>query len=128
MSENGSRAKFDFSRVSRKWNQQFLKTLAKASRAQFTLERKPPEDAKEAEKLLGEKVQALDDLEALGDEQAALLAQVLVDVPDEWLLEGAPENLDWSKPESLDWIQSERYSEIFIQLRNRNAAEAEAKN
>ena len=41
------------------------------------------------------------------------MAQVLVDVPREWLIKDAPEELDWCKVESYDYIQEPRYGEIL---------------
>jgi hypothetical protein len=122
--------KFDFTRVGRTWNRDLLNTMTKASRAQLVLQRNVPADATddEIDALLDKQERALADLEALSDEQAALLAKVLEEVPTGWLVEDAPTEIDWSKVENLDYIQADRYAEIFDRLRTRNVAHDEAKN
>jgi len=128
MADSG--VKFDFTKVGRSWSRDFLKSLATASRAQLALQRLPAADATDDEvnALLDKQEQALADLEQLSDVQARLLCQVLVDVPPAWLVEGAPNEIDWSAVESLDWIQADRYTQIFEILRTRNVARDDAKN
>lgn len=124
------KVKFDFTRVGRSWSRDFLKSLATASRAQLALQRLPSADATddEIDALWDKQEQALADLEQLSDVQAGLLCQVLVDVPNEWLIEGAPDNIDWGQVDSLDWIQADRYTQIFEILRTRNVARDDSKN
>ena len=121
---------FDFSRVGRTWNRDFLKSMSKASRAQLVLNRTLPDDAtdEEADELFAKQEKALDDLDNLSDEQAGMLAQVLVSVPDDWLIEGAPQDLNWSDVASLDYIQADKYAELFGKLRTRNVAQGDSKN
>lgn len=121
---------FDFTRVGRQWNQAFARSLTQAARVQLVLQRVPNDDMDDdaVDALLDRQEAALGDLEALGDRQAALLAQVLVSVPESWLLPGAPDDLDWSEVASLDYVQSDRYAEMLDMLRTRNPAEDNAKN
>lgn len=130
MSENGNeKPKFDFSKVSRQWERDYRNTLAQASRVQVTLQREITDEMndREVSELLDRQEKALDTFEALGDAQAGLLVQVLVDVPREWLLATAPAEIDWSKVESLDYIQANRYTEILNQVLT-NAAGEDSKN
>lgn len=131
MSENGKRQpKFDFSRVSRQWNRDFARSMTQAARAQLIMQRQPNDDMDDEEfnALLDRQEQAISDLEKMADKQAELLTQVLVDVPREWLLPGAPEEPDWRQISSLDYIQSERYAEILLMLSTRNVAGEDSKN
>lgn len=130
MSENGSKPKFDFTKVSRKWNNELGRSLMQVARMQVVMQRQPHEgmDDEEIEALLDRQEQAIDELETLADTQAALLVQVLVDVPRDWLLPDAPDELDWSQVESLDYIQSRRYGEILEMVRTMNIPEDDAKN
>jgi hypothetical protein len=130
MAENGSKPTFDFSKVNRQWNRDFARTLTQAARVQLMLQREPNDEMEDAavDALFDRQEQALTDLEALADEQAALLVQVLAEVPAAWLLPGAPDNLDWSKVESLDCIQADRYAQILDLLRTKNIAGDDSKN
>lgn len=120
---------FDFSRVGKKWNYAWTVSMTRASRAQLTMQRVLPEGASYEEVYQqGERaIAAMEELQQIGDDQAGLLAQVLVYVPRGWLLEDAPEEIDWSDVASLDWIRLDKYSEIFDLLRSRNARSS-AKN
>jgi hypothetical protein len=122
--------KFDFTRVGRTWSRDFLGSMTRASRVALVLQRNIPPTATpdEIDALLDRQEKALVDLEAMSDEQARLLSLVLVDVPREWLLENAPEEIDWGVIDNLDYIQSDRYGEILERLRTRNVAQDDAKN
>lgn len=131
MSENGSeKPKFDFSGVNRQWNRDFALTLTKAARVQLILQRQPNDEMDDAavDALYDRQEKALDELEALADQQAALLAQVLVGVPTGWLMPGAPDDLDWSQVASLDYIQANRYTELLELLRTKDVAGEDSKN
>jgi hypothetical protein len=41
------------------------------------------------------------------------LARVVVDVPRDWLIEGAPEQIDWSDPDSFNWLRSNRMTTLL---------------
>jgi len=129
MSENGKKPTFDFTKVSRQWNQAFGKSLANAGRAQTIISRPVSlkADDDEVQAYYDRVEKAWDDLEKLANEQAALMAEVLTSVPREWLLTTAPEEIDWSKPENFDWIQSPRYGDILEMLRT-GEAQKTAKN
>lgn len=122
--------RFDFSRVGRGWNREFFRTITRAGRAQLALQRqlKPDATMDEINAYIESQDAALVELDAISDEQAVLLAQVLADVPQEWLIEGAPDDLDWSDVGSLDFIQTDRYGEILERLRTRDVARDDAKN
>lgn len=131
MSSNGKspKAVFDFSGVSRDWSQQFLMTAHRAARAQNTLERplRPNATDDQIQAFYDAREQALDAIGTLMDQQLDLVRQVLKDVPREWLISGAPDELDWSVAKSYDWIQDGRYTEI-LQMIQSGEARAKAKN
>lgn len=131
MSSNGKTPKpvFDFSGVSRQWSQSFMVTMQSAARAQLALERplRPGLDDDAIQAYFDAKDAALDKIGELSDQQLELVIQVLKTVPREWLIEGAPEDLDWSNKTSYDWIQDDRYTEI-LQLVQSGEARKLAKN
>lgn len=47
------------------------------------------------------------------EEIDAFFAKILVSVPHDYLLDGAPENLDWSDPSSLNWIRADKYDDLL---------------
>lgn len=128
--KNGSGPKFDFSKVSRQWYRDFQSSLAQATRIQVILKRELTDEMsdEQADALLDRQEKALDEFEALGDHQAELLVQVLIDVPREWLLANAPDEVDWSKAESLDYIQGNRYTEILELMMKKDIAGEDSKN
>jgi hypothetical protein len=123
-------AKFDFSKASRKWQDQFSDSAEVVARIMSDVER--PLRRKridEDDQAYDDYVQAFYDtrrdsakmIREQGDIQSNLISVVLVDVPREWLLADAPEKIDWSKPESLDYIQVNHYLDILEQVRNGEA-------
>lgn len=105
---------FDFTKVSRQWSKAMSASIQKATRAQLTLQRPAPTgDAAAIQAHVDNQLAAIDVIENISDEQAELVAQVLKDVPREWLIEGAPDALDFSRIASFDWIQEARYGEIL---------------
>ena len=67
------------------------------------------------------KAEALGRLDEIEARREALLSEVLVSVPRDWLVEDAPEGLDWRKAESLDWL-------LDVQFQPLIEAMAEARN
>lgn len=51
-------------------------------------------------------------VEAVLGELDALLARFVVSVPRDWLMPGAPDDLDWSDPVSFDWVRSDKMSDL----------------
>jgi len=129
MSENGSTPTFDFSGVSREWSQQFFKLAQIATRAQITLQRplRPDATPEQIEAFYDKQDKALDIIGELSDQQLALIAQVLKEVPEDWLISGAPGGLDWSDKASYQWIQDDHYAEI-LQMVQSGEARKKAKN
>lgn len=125
---------FDFTKVSRQWSKAMSASIQKATRAQLTLMRPAPTGNSDAiQAHYNAQSEALDIVENISDEQAALVAQVLTNVPREWLIEGAPEALDWSNIDSFDWIQEPCYGEILNMIQSGEArksieARKQAKN
>lgn len=121
--------KFDFSCAPRDWSQTFFKTAHKAAKAQVALERPlhPDSTADQIQAYYDAKDAALDTIAGISDEQLDLVRQVLKAVPDEWLIPGAPADLDWSEVASYSWIQDDRYTEI-LQMIQSGEARKQAKN
>lgn len=128
--------KFNFSKANRKWQDQFAEAAEVVARVMSDAERplrrkRDDEDAQDYD----DYVQAFYDtrrdsakvIREQGVIQANLVADVLVDVPREWLLPDAPEVIDWSKSDSLDYIQVNHYLDILEQVRN-GEARKQAKN
>ena len=46
------------------------------------------------------------------------LIKFVTSVPDEWLAEGRPDELDWNDPESLEWLGHGRFSELIVAMGN----------
>jgi hypothetical protein len=120
---------WDFSGVSRAWQKAFSKTMRDASKAQLTLARPAPEgDSVAVNAHIDAQEAALDDLERIGEEQQALIAQVLVDVPADWVVAGAPNPLDFSDADALDWIKPDRWAELLMAVQTGEAWSDAAKN
>lgn len=129
-------ATFDFSKVGRKWQDQFAESADIVTRIIVNAERpvrrkRDDEDDQDYD----DYVQAFyDNKELIGAQireqavfQAKLIVDVLIDVPREWLLPDAPEKIDWSNVDSLDYIQASYYGEIIEQVRSGSAMK-KAKN
>lgn len=127
---------FDFTKVGREWQERFADSAEIVSRLLITADRplrrqKADEDAEDYD----EYVQGFYDSKELigkqlreeGNKQANLVCDVLVNVPREWLLPNAPEQIDWSNPASLDLIQVDHYLEILDMVRT-GEARKQAKN
>lgn len=57
-------------------------------------------------------------MQAMGQAQEALLASVLVSVPESWWLPDAPEDeRNFEDAENLDWLADGRFEELMEQLR-----------
>lgn len=108
MSENGTKPKFDFSQVSRKWSKRFAETMTRVSEVSLALE--------ESEGDSRQQVKLLREIQEMSAEQERLLAAVLVDVPRAWLTKDAPEVIDWSDVESLDYVLDVQSAALFQAL------------
>lgn len=123
-------ASFDFSKASRKWQDQFAETAEVVAQIMSDAERplrrkRDDEDAQDYDDYVQAFYDKRRDSAKLIREQATiqanLIAVVLVNVPREWLLSDAPETIEWSKPDSLDYIQVNHYLDILEQVRNGEA-------
>ncbi len=129
-------ATFDYSKVGRKWQDQFAETADKVSQiiimAERPLRRQRPGEKDQAyddyvQELYDRKARMGAEIREQGSVQASLMAQVLKDVPREWLLAGAPETIDWSNPDNFDYIQVAYYADMLEQVRSGEAMK-QAKN
>lgn len=131
MSSNGKKIApvFDFSGVSRQWSMEFTKTAQTAAKAQLTLQRPIPKGAtdEQIQAYYDRQDAALDSIGGIAEEQLRLVSKVLKSVPREWLIEGAPDELDWNNSDSYNWIQDQYYTEI-LQMIQSGEARKTAKN
>jgi len=67
-------------------------------------------------------VQALAKVQKIGMELVEIAGKVLVSVPDSWLVEDAPETIDWRDNESLDYIRGDM-SNALVEAFARASAE-----
>lgn len=58
----------------------------------------------------------------------SFISRVLVSVPREWLVPGAPEIIDWSKPDSLSWLNQDWYQDLMEAAVEAKKPENVAKN
>jgi hypothetical protein len=74
---------------------------------------------------------ALDDAISLFErhmaEMGRLIAQHIIELPREWLVDGAPEAMDYSDPDALDWVKSDHMQDIIAYMAGIPQTEA-AKN
>lgn len=118
-------AVFDFTKVSKQWNLKFGLTLTAVARAEITLKRPAPQgrDYDALQAFYDKQEEALTVIERLASEQAGMVAEVLVSVPESWLLEDAPgaDEIDWSNADNLNYVQADRYNQILEMIRNGEA-------
>jgi hypothetical protein len=53
-----------------------------------------------------------EEMMAVFDELNGLMARFVTFVPQSWLVDGAPEGLDWGDPASFDWMRSDKVGEL----------------
>lgn len=114
---------FNFRAVSRRWSKEWRQVSAELVQIGVLLENpaRPDLTAEELRMLTVAKAEALGRLDEVEARREALLSEVLVSVPRDWLVEDAPEGLDWRKAESLDWL-------LDVQFQPLIEAMAEARN
>lgn len=124
------RAKLDYTRVGGQWNRAFAQTVLKASQLSLITQKPIPADPERAEAVIDQQIAAMDGMMALAEQQAALIAQVVVSIPREWAIPDAPADVDWNDPQQLtDYMQVDRYQELLMMVQNRTRVAAEdAKN
>lgn len=92
--------KFNFGKVTRQWWRDFERLdlkMMKLSRQIGAMYRQDFSDA-EMDAALAAKL-------ALEDEQDGLIAQVLVALPAAWLVDEAPDKIDWSDAASMMYVR-----------------------
>lgn len=50
--------------------------------------------------------------QAMADIQA-MIASLVIELPRSWLVDDAPEDLDWSLPSTLDWLEASRFNDLL---------------
>ena len=109
--------RFNFGNVSRKWSKQFARTQVGMAQHAVVIGADAREDLTpdEQQTLNAGRIQSMDEIFKLEDERDNLLVQVLEYVPQDWLVDGAPDDLSWNDVEDLDWLRADRFDEL-IQL------------
>lgn len=51
----------------------------------------------------------LDELDAMGDRQEQHIMKVVVSVPRAWMIEGAPDTVNWQDNAALRWLRSDKF-------------------
>ena len=120
--------RFNFSRVSRRLAKRFSRVQIEMAQRALIIgaDARPDLTAAEQQTLNQGRIEAADRIFQLEDERDALLCEVLEYVPADWLVEGAPDNLDWHDVESLDWVQAGKFDELLQTVGS--ARQASAKN
>lgn len=64
----------------------------------------------------------LEQMDKFMDEIQATIGSCVVSIPRSWLVDDAPEELDWKDPRSLDWLESSRFEELISLVSGQRAA------
>jgi len=56
------------------------------------------------------------ELDSLVLEAESVISLALVSVPRSWLVEGAPDALDWSDVASLEWVRADKFDDLRAAL------------
>jgi hypothetical protein len=134
----GEQPTFDYGHAGSEWRDRFNETLTSVAEAQEVLNRRLPKSIsdEDSETYDEAKVQAFYDrrdaafatIKAAPTVQKELMAQVLVDVPRSWLLDSAPEEIDWSDPDSLKYVSYDGYNKLLTIWIQGGGARRNAKN
>lgn len=123
MAKKAEKPVFDFRRVTRRWSKEWRQVSAELVQIGVLLENpaRPDLTADEMRTLKVAKAEALGRLDEIEQRREALLCEVLVSVPRDWLAEDAPAALDWRQAESLHWLLDVKFQPLI-------EAMAEARN
>lgn len=104
----GTKPEFDFTRVGYGWAKKWSRVNARLNTLEAVVYAPEAEglSAFDKKRLAIARAEYLGELPAATDERDTLFVEVLVSVPQEWLMPGAPTNLDWSDITSLEWLRS----------------------
>jgi hypothetical protein len=118
---------FDFSKVSRVWAREWRSLVARAMKANTILASVPMPGltGNEMVQVQLAKAEAMEDINTIEAERDRLVVQVLKSVPRGWLVDDAPQVIDWASVDSLDYLLESRYAELFDVM---NEARQEPKN
>ena len=115
----------NFSGLPYRWSREWRKTGMGIVRGQTLVQTKPREGLSDEEtrQYQFEVNKAVLEIGEHLELQERLVCQVLAHVPREFLVDAAPEEIDWSNPESLDWLQDGAYQRLVQSIQ-----QAKAKN
>ncbi len=109
--QNGIAPEFDFSQVKRKWDREWNRLMVRATKLQAQVQE--AEAAGLGAAAIGD---VFDELENIGAAQEAMLADVLVHVPADWLHGDAPKKPDWSAADFDEWLLIGSYEKLIKAL------------
>ena len=70
----------------------------------------------------------LDEMDVFFEELDQLVVSFVEEVPREWLVPSAPDELDWDDPASMGWVHISRVMPLINAMINAGAPETVAKN
>lgn len=115
--QNGSVPKFNFDNVSMKWGTAWQRSVTRATELQLGLqELDAAGDGQDAVEKSRKTVELMHELENISAEQKRLIAQVLVDVPRDWLASDAPDELNWRDAAALENLLERKYPQLIVEL------------
>lgn len=95
---------FDFSRVSYRQGREMTRAQIRLAHVVQKMDALPPEA--DLEPLLSE-------YDALLDIQADYVRQCIEFVPRDWLIDSAPDTIDWHDPASLDYLRADKFTALI---------------
>jgi hypothetical protein len=96
---------FDFAHLSHRDSKALGRTQIRLQRLSAQLETAAGMDDDEFETKMAQ-------LDTLVLEAEQFISRILVSVPQDWLVPGAPEGLDWRDVASLEWLRSDKMKEL----------------
>lgn len=94
---------FDFSNISYKWSKEWARIVMRLDVDSTLIDNpaRPDADPEQVAALKVKRLEALDRWDDLVSLRDAMLCEVLVSVPREWLVADAPDEIDWHDPANL---------------------------
>lgn len=125
--ENGHKPVFDFDDVSYGWSRDWMKAVSELGATTTLIDAPMAEGISDIDKhrVTLAKVEAVERLDSLISRRDQLVCDVLVDVPREWLVKGAPLEIDWRCADSLRYIKSRKINDLIVSMQEAQSAYAE---
>lgn len=116
---------FDWPNISHKWAREFSRVASSAINDALITQSKADDDASPAEKhkFMVAQAVALESMNDSADNHDEMLAQIIVSVPQSWLVDGAGEGL--AGLDLLDAVRQDKIGSIMESYREQQRAAAE---